>query len=1030
MKHFTNRLLRRSTRSAIALLAAFALLICGFPASASAKTVTKEVLYIKSTVTNDYLYAQSNADQANILHGAINESNKSMYQWVLIDKGGSYWLQNAGTGSYMCMEGAPGNVKLFQTVYDVWASCKWKITENNGLASIQSGWWNSYLYTKSNDTNSYVYYDNYNASSAFVWTLERSTVTMEDPVNQDPDDVDSDSPIQNVTIPAANTDIRSIGANMPYTRYDSAAATLGGSAVLASSADYHKDNIASQASDQSYIRLPASAAYAQWNVREAANGVTMRFTMPDDTAGNGRSGSLNVYVNGKPAAINGTTSNTIDLTSYYMWQYLRPQNPSECDTAAEVGTGIAYTACFAFDEVHFLLNEPLKAGDTIRIQSTGAGGLEYGVDFLELEQVGDPIPQPENSLSVADYQTNGRSDYAAIKACIEDAQAAGKDVYLPAGTYQIHQIWKLNASNMKITGAGIWYTNIKFTSAARGGGGIEGSSDGSTRNIEFCHMYINSGLSSRYNEDAYYKCFMGTYAGGSWIHDIWEEHFECGFWIADYSDPVDYSDNLRITDCRIRNNLADGVNFCQGTSNAAVVNCSVRNNGDDGLAIWNNNYLSAKNTQNNIFCYNTIEFIWRAGGIAVYGGDNHSIYNNYIRDCFMSSGIHLNTNFDGYHFDHTEQISFANNSIVKCGTGYDVWETELGAVDITGNVKNVTFTNTYIYGAVQDGLALGGSASNIAFQNLVIYGAGIPSKPDYCTSTTAGAAVTNHNATSQLSVTINGLKLKNIRNTTPVSSAASGKITITNQVYEGNNGYTIPASNGQKLQTDQTVGKLTDDSTPQIPTDDTPKPHTHTWSAVKVIKDATTKSTGLKGQVCTGCGAVNPASKVILPKYTVKLNATSGVLQVGKSTTVFRATLVKGDKIAKWSSNNSKIATVTRTGKITAKKKTGKVKITVTTVKGAKATITLTVQKGKVKTRKLTVTNVTKDKLTLKKGKTFTLTTALTPITSPEKVTYQTSNKKIVTVSSKGKLTAKKKGSATITVKSGSKKKTIRVTVK
>ena len=72
---------------------------------------------------------------------------------------------------------------------------------------------------------------------------------------------------------------------------------------------------------------------------------------------------------------------------------------------------------------------------------------------------------------------------------------------------------------------------------------------------------------------------------------------------------MDYSDGVKVMDCRIRNNLADGVNFCQGTSNATVYNCSIRNNGDDGLACWNNSWGGAKNESGNVFAYNTIQSI-------------------------------------------------------------------------------------------------------------------------------------------------------------------------------------------------------------------------------------------------------------------------------------------------------------------------------------------------------------------------------------------------------------------------------------
>ena len=122
---------------------------------------------------------------------------------------------------------------------------------------------------------------------------------------------------------------------------------------------------------------------------------------------------------------------------------------------------------------------------------------------------------------------------------------------------------------------------------------------------------------------------MDVFADGSVIHDIWEEHFECGFGLV-ITAGNGLLGRVKVVDCRIRNNLADGVNFCQGTSNAAVYNCSIRNNGDDGLAMWNNNHMNAKDETGNIFAYNTIDFIWRAGGIAVYGGDKHKVYNNYI----------------------------------------------------------------------------------------------------------------------------------------------------------------------------------------------------------------------------------------------------------------------------------------------------------------------------------------------------------------------------------------------------------------
>ena len=58
-------------------------------------------------------------------------------------------------------------------------------------------------------------------------------------------------------------------------------------------------------------------------------------------------------------------------------------------------------------------------------------------------------------------------------------------------------------------------------------------------------------------------------------------------------------------------------------------------------------------------------------------------------------------------------------------------------------------------------------------------------------------------------------------------------------------------------------------------------------------------------------------------------------MQKGKSTTAVKATLTKGDSIAKWKSSNNKIATVDKKGKITAKKKG----TTIITVKSGKKTV-------------------------------------------------------------------------------------------
>lgn len=75
----------------------------------------------------------------------------------------------------------------------------------------------------------------------------------------------------------------------------------------------------------------------------------------------------------------------------------------------------------------------------------------------------------------------------------------------------------------------------------------------------------------------------------------------------------------------------------------------------------------------------------------------------------------------------------------------------------------------------------------------------------------------------------------------------------------------------------------------------------------------------------------------------------------------------------------------------------------------------------------------TKTKVSVKKGKKKTLKVTVKPTGASQKVTYKSSNKKIVTVTKKGVIKGLKKGKAKITIKTtdgSNKKKIVTVTVK
>lgn len=190
----------------------------------------------------------------------------------------------------------------------------------------------------------------------------------------------------------------------------------------------------------------------------------------------------------------------------------------------------------------------------------------------------------------------------------------------------------------------------------------------------------------------------------------------------------------------------------------------------------------------------------------------------------------------------------------------------------------------------------------------------------------------------------------------------------------------------------------------------------------------TAKQGGEATVTATAPGGVSAVCKVTVAE--VKLNASSAVLKMGTSSTALKieSKYPANDTVAAYESSDSGIVKVNGKGKLTAGKKKGSATITVTMKSGASATCKVTVQKTEVKTKKLTMSV---KKLTLKKGKKITLSVKRDPITATEKIEWSTSNSKVATITSKGKLTAKNKGKVTITARtSNGKKATCKITVK
>ena len=169
---------------------------------------------------------------------------------------------------------------------------------------------------------------------------------------------------------------------------------------------------------------------------------------------------------------------------------------------------------------------------------------------------------------------------------------------------------------------------------------------------------------------------------------------------------------------------------------------------------------------------------------------------------------------------------------------------------------------------------------------------------------------------------------------------------------------------------------------------------------------ATVSSTGkVEGKkVGTAIISAKVGKKTLKCKVTVKPGLNSKTIIVAKSD--YAMLRLYGAKVKKFKSSNTKIATVSKTGKIVGKKK-GKATITVTDTKNRKYTCKVSVESP--------VLNKTSIKL--KVGKTYNLKLN----GNTQTVKWSSSYKNIAAVNSKGKVTAKTKGQTTVSAKVGHK---------
>jgi hypothetical protein len=491
------------------------------------------------------------------------------------------------------------------------------------------------------------------------------------------------------------------GAGLPYQEYEAESGMTNGM-ILGPSRAVNDANVfnsmAGESSGRMAVKLSASGQYVSFTNQCEANGIVVRYALPDSADGGGTSATLGLYVN-------GARVQTLNLTSHYAWAYGDPVTSTTTTNNPSDGYARHY-----FDETRLLLPNDIPAQATVSLRKDDQDTAPYYViDFVDLEQVPAAIERPANSLSIADYGAtpNDSSDDALwIRNCINDAEAQGKIVWIPPGIYNDSSM-PFTVQNVTIQGAGMWYSTIQ-------GAGAQFNCGGS--GCQFLDFSLSGAVTARDDSNSIHA-LGGSFGIGSAITGIWVEHYTTGPWVGVVNTAI--TNGLIVHGCRFRDLFADGINLTVGTSNSVVEQTSARNTGDDAFASWSAS--SSRANSSNVFRFDTAQLPWRANCFAIYGGTSNSITDSVCADVVTYPGIFIDQGFDSTPFGGTTNID--RDTVLRAGgAGFGAhW----GALTVSGaqassaitgvqvqdvDIESSTFAGIYIVGPEDaiDGLGFDG----------------------------------------------------------------------------------------------------------------------------------------------------------------------------------------------------------------------------------------------------------------------------------------------------------------------------------
>lgn len=505
------------------------------------------------------------------------------------------------------------------------------------------------------------------------WSMSGSAPTVTATIDSDNAVIETDE-TNNTFSTILSTTV--YGASMPYTTYEAENAGYTGALV---SGGRGWGQLSSEASGRAAVKLTAAGQYVQFTTTAAGQGMVLRYSIPDTADGSAYNAGVSLYVN-------GVKKNDIVLTNKYSWLYgtwsteggnkhwsnnpsATPQNPHRF-----------------FDEVAVVLDASYPAGTVIKL-ARETSNLNFAstssvtVDFIELEPVPAQLTMPANFVDIRNYgavANDGNDDMDAMSAAIAAVTSSGGakvGVWIPAGNFDFNTGtvgpgWSGTGARIylpagvSVRGTGIWTSTLQGAFAgfyAKGG-----SSNLSDLKV--------SAYDTLRDDDDGVSGAEGNFSNST-INNVWFEHTKVGVWTTQSFSQAGLVNNATITNCRIRDTWADGLNFHYGTSNSRATNNVFRNTGDDGMAMWSDTNLDMGDTFQN----NTIQLPGLANGIGLYGGKNNVVKANLIVDTVDNgAGIQFGTNFNPPSITGTLDIS--NNKLLRTGSWHHDYGYGIGAI--------------------------------------------------------------------------------------------------------------------------------------------------------------------------------------------------------------------------------------------------------------------------------------------------------------------------------------------------------------